>query len=235
MIATLQDLTIYDVAGVLGVACYLISYFCLQMGFIRGADYLYAGLNLLASSLVLFSLVVNFNAYSAAIQISWIAISLVGIARLFLISRAVRFTPEEAAFRDAILRGMDAQNAWRLIRRGNWRNCEIGETLVEEGGRVKRLIYLAKGTADISLNGETFTQIQAPAFIGEMGVLTNLPATATATVSSSARIWELPGRSILSLLSDIELRLQLEGVLARDMRQKLVAVNNHTLSRREAR
>ncbi len=235
MIAPIEGLTLYDAAGVLGVAFYLISYFCLQMGFIRGAGYFYAGLNLAASSLVLLSLALNFNAYSAAIQIAWIAISIIGITRLFLISRAVRFTAEEAEFRDAMLRGMDHKNVWRLVRRGNWRDCEAGEVLVDEGEQVKRLIYLAKGSADVSLNGEDFAQVEAPAFIGEMGVLTKLPATATVIVSGPARIWELPSRGMVTLLTDWELRLQLEGALARDMRQKLIAVNSRALSKREAR
>ena len=53
-----------DLAGIAGVAFYLGSYFALQAGFIRGSGYLYAVLNLAASSLVLVSLFNSFNVLS---------------------------------------------------------------------------------------------------------------------------------------------------------------------------
>lgn len=75
------DEALYDWAGYFGVAFYLISYTCLQLGLIRGSGYAYALMNLTAASLVLVSLTVKFNLASSIIQIMWIVISAFGIAR----------------------------------------------------------------------------------------------------------------------------------------------------------
>ena len=72
----------HQIIGLTGTALYIGSYFLLQAGKIRGDDIVYSLFNLLAASLVLFSLSYKFNLASTLIQVSWILISLVGIARI---------------------------------------------------------------------------------------------------------------------------------------------------------
>jgi len=72
----------HQMVGLSGTALYIGSYFLLQAGKIRGDSVTYSVLNLLAASLVLFSLSYKFNLASTLIQISWILISLVGLARI---------------------------------------------------------------------------------------------------------------------------------------------------------
>ncbi len=73
----------YDrVIGFTGVAVYIGSYFAVQAGLIRGRGYIYPILNLLAALLVSLTIVNEFNLPSLIIQLSWIAISLMGITRL---------------------------------------------------------------------------------------------------------------------------------------------------------
>ncbi|MEX0369308.1 MAG: hypothetical protein AB3N09_01665, partial [Tateyamaria sp.] len=71
----------FQIAGFAGVAFYLGSYALLQLGVVRGNGYPYALMNLAGASLVLVSLVTGWNLFSAIIQISWITLSIVGIAR----------------------------------------------------------------------------------------------------------------------------------------------------------
>lgn len=82
--------TLYEFADICGVASYLVSCVCLQMGFRRGSGFVYAGLKLPGSSLFLLSLAASLHAHCAAIQIALITISIVGIIRRVLISSAVR-------------------------------------------------------------------------------------------------------------------------------------------------
>ncbi len=82
--------------GFAGVAFYLASYFALQMGLVRGDGFLYPGLNFVAAAMVLFDLGHSFNLPSALIQISWIAISTISIARLTLIRLGHRVQPVAA-------------------------------------------------------------------------------------------------------------------------------------------
>lgn len=237
MMAGLSGAGIFDLAGIAGVAFYLGSYFALQAGFIRGSGYLYAVLNLAASSLVLVSLFNSFNVYSATIQVSWIVISIFGLTRLYLMARSIRFTEEEEGFRREMFEAMDRKTAFRLIRGGTWREAAPGEILVKEGARVSALTFLASGTAEVRLDGVLITQMQAPALVGEMGVLSGLPATATVTVTLSepARIWQHSADRLEILVADTEIGLQIEGALSRDMRQKLIAGNLRAKQIDEAR
>ncbi|MEL7542647.1 MAG: hypothetical protein AAGJ70_02610 [Pseudomonadota bacterium] len=73
--------------GLVGFALYMGSYFLLQIGRVDGNGLAYALANLAAASCVLVSLGEHFNLPSVLIQLSWIAISLVGIARQLLALR----------------------------------------------------------------------------------------------------------------------------------------------------
>ncbi len=72
---------IYDIIGLLGVGFYVFSYGALQFGKIDGNSLRYCALNGLAASLVLISLLNDFNLASAIIQIVWITVSLCGLLR----------------------------------------------------------------------------------------------------------------------------------------------------------
>ena len=74
--------SIYQIMGVLGFILYMMSYFLLQIGKLRGSSNSYILMNLSAASLVLISLTQHFNLASALIQISWILISFIGLFRL---------------------------------------------------------------------------------------------------------------------------------------------------------
>jgi len=72
-----------ELVGVLGFLFYMLAYGLLQLGKISGQCYTYSLMNLLAATFVLISLTHQFNFASALIQISWIAISMVGMCRLW--------------------------------------------------------------------------------------------------------------------------------------------------------
>jgi hypothetical protein len=90
--------TLYDSVGMLGLALYLGSYAALQTGFLRGQGYLYPAINMAAAACVLISLANNFNLSSAIIQISWIVISVIGIARMYYVQSRLTFTDNELVF-----------------------------------------------------------------------------------------------------------------------------------------
>jgi len=73
---------VHELIGFAGVLFYLGSYFLLQTGAIRSDSYAYCFANMTAASLVMISLLHDFNLASALIQIFWIAISALGVLRL---------------------------------------------------------------------------------------------------------------------------------------------------------
>ena len=88
--------SIYQFVGVLGFILYMMSYFLLQIGRLKGSGNAYILMNLSAATFVLISLTQNFNLASALIQISWILISFIGLFRLN-ISKTASINPKSSS------------------------------------------------------------------------------------------------------------------------------------------
>lgn len=84
MFNIILEMSVYELVGFMGVAFYLGSYAALQVQMLDCNGIIYPLFNFLAASCVLFSLSESFNMSSAIIQIAWIAISTVGIARMLI-------------------------------------------------------------------------------------------------------------------------------------------------------
>ncbi len=70
---------ISQTAGIIGVILILVTYFLLNKGVMRSDVIIYPLLNLIGSSLLLFSLIYSWNLPSVIIEIFWMSISLYGI------------------------------------------------------------------------------------------------------------------------------------------------------------
>ena len=69
----------HDLVGNLGVAMIVLAYLGLQVGRLDGRTVSYSLINGVGASLILVSLLFNFNLSSLVIEIFWLAISLVGM------------------------------------------------------------------------------------------------------------------------------------------------------------
>lgn len=87
-------MTFYNLIGLVGTSFYLLSYLLFQLGHLDPDKPTYTLMNLAAATCVGFSLLYDWNLPSMVIQVSWILISFVGIARLY---RARRAANEEAS------------------------------------------------------------------------------------------------------------------------------------------
>ena len=77
------DQDIYDFFGNLGVFIIIITYLLLQMNRIKNNNIKYSLLNLIGASLVIISLVENFNMSAFLVEAFWVGISLFGIIKYF--------------------------------------------------------------------------------------------------------------------------------------------------------
>ena len=82
------DLYWYDYVGTFGVIIILIVYFLLQIERIDPLGLAYSLINLLGSVFITVSLLYAFNFPSFVIEICWMLISLIGIARYIRQRRA---------------------------------------------------------------------------------------------------------------------------------------------------
>lgn len=231
--------TMSDLVGVAGVLLYLGSYAALQLGFLHGQTYTYAGLNAAAAGCVLLSLASSFNLPSALIQISWIAISLAGILRLYvagLLAARVRFSDDERVFLDSKLPTLSRQEARRLLDAGYWIDGLPGTVLTQEGEPVGELIYLARGEAAVRLDGHVIGYCHDDMFIGELTCMSGGPATATVTIAAPSRYFCIGAASLRQLAPPgSALRHALEDSFASDTRQKLVMAGRHFQRQHRAR
>lgn len=77
-------MTIVQLIGIAGFLTYLASFGALQLRMIDGNGTLYAVMNILAASLVLVSMIEEFNLASTLISVSWIIIGFVGLGWRFV-------------------------------------------------------------------------------------------------------------------------------------------------------
>ncbi len=74
----------YDFVGSVGVGLIILTYVFLQLEKIRSGSLLYSVLNALGASLIIVSLIFNFNFSAFVVEFFWVLISLYGIIKYFL-------------------------------------------------------------------------------------------------------------------------------------------------------
>ena len=72
-----------DFVGNVGVVVLMITYLMLQLNRLRSDDLAYSLLNAIGASLIVVSLLVNFNLSAFLMEVFWVLISFVGIYRYF--------------------------------------------------------------------------------------------------------------------------------------------------------
>ena len=109
----------------------------------------------------------------------------------------------------SVLRGLTAPQVEQLIQASVAQKVPAGQALINEGERVSGLMVLLQGKVEIFKQGpdglrQSLANLDAPTLVGEMSVITDRPASATAIA-----------------LADCELQL-----LTRAQFQRLIAADN---------
>jgi hypothetical protein len=76
-----MEMSLTDILGLVGVAMLLWAYALLQVQRVKFDDNLFLGINALGSSLIVLSLLRDFNLSALFIEAAWVAVSLFGIYR----------------------------------------------------------------------------------------------------------------------------------------------------------
>ncbi len=218
----MDGMTFAGAFGLLGVILYIAAYAAMQVGLVRGQSYLYAGTNIIAAICVLFSLTENYNQSSALIQIMWIVISVVGIARLWIIEKTLKFTEVEQRLLDTLAPGLPKDQGRKLLDLGEWRTMRSGELLISEGKSVSFLGYLEAGALVVSKSGVPILSLGPGAVIGEITYLDDSPATAQINVLDDASIFCVDAERLRDLVvRNDSIANALERSIARTLRGKL--------------
>lgn len=70
-----------DLFGLIGVAMIVVTYLLLQLDKLKSTDLAYSVLNALGASLIVASLIVDFNLSALLMEVFWVLISFIGIGR----------------------------------------------------------------------------------------------------------------------------------------------------------
>lgn len=155
-----------------------------------------------------------------------VLVNIVQIILLWREDRTARFSDEERAFLDTRLRGLSGGQARRLIDAGSWSDLPDGEILTVEGARPAHLVFVASGRVGVFTGGRRVAECGPGAYVGEMSLIDDGTASATARVEGGARVWRIPMDRLEALRqSHPEQTAALDASIARDIRAKLVAVN----------
>ena len=224
----LSGLSSTDALGVLGVLIYVGAYFCLQIGLLKGDDYKFSLLNLLASACILASLFRDYNAYSTTVEITWSIISIIGLTRLYLVHKLIRLSEEEAKVAGILVRRLKKDRVRKLLKIGAFVDAAPGTEIVAEGQPVRQFSVIVNGRCRIEKGGEEVAAVGSGAMLGEVTYASGAPATATVIVDAPSRLFVIDGAELRQFLArnpDIALEMELNS--ASDMRSKLSETTRH--------
>ena len=80
----IMEYSTYDLLGNVGVFFIIISYLLLQLNKIESSNIFYSLMNLIGASLVIISLIENFNMSAFVIEVFWVGISAIGLIKYFI-------------------------------------------------------------------------------------------------------------------------------------------------------
>ncbi len=136
------------------------------------------------------------------------------------------FSPEEQAFLDRYLPTLKPSQARKVLSEGTWITGKPGTVLTEQDKPVLFLVYLSEGEVDITCDGQQIGQCHPGNFVGELSLLHNAPASATATVKSAARYWIIPSIKMRDYRkSDPDIWNAFEAGLSQDLGLKIREMN----------
>ena len=152
-------------------------------------------------------------------------INLYQIAQLYLERRPVVLSQDEQKLYDLGFQSLRPREFVSLSLVGEWKNADPGETVVSEGEPVSSLSIPISGAAEVQKSGERIGELKPGHIIGTALAFTGDPSPVRVTFTEPARYmrWSLSSlRRFMDMRPD--LRTALQGLISRDLAQKLNTV-----------
>ncbi|WP_246139473.1 Crp/Fnr family transcriptional regulator [Phaeobacter marinintestinus] len=154
---------------------------------------------------------------------------MVNLGELFLLwrnDRRATFSDEEDRFRADLLTGLSPGPARRFLDRGRWEDLAAGTVLTVDGHTPDFLTYVASGKVRVEAHDRIVRVVEDGHYIGEMSLMGDGRAIASATLQTDARVWRIERPKLERLRETSPATMSVvEAGIARDMRSKLVFQN----------
>ncbi len=145
-------------------------------------------------------------------------------------SRMVHFSEEDHRFHQSAIPLVPAALARALINTGQWRDLGAGAVLTRQGEAVQTLTYIAEGTVEIRVDGQLVAACHSGDFVGELGIFSDHPATATAVAVTPLRVLAFERPALMrAQRRQPEFRLALDAAFNTNLRHKLTAANKRAM------
>ncbi len=155
-------------------------------------------------------------------QSAFAGINVINLAWLLREQQPVPLTDEQERLHNLVFRGLTHRQLLRLLDLGEWKDAEPGEVLIQRGAPPEHLLLVAKGQADVYLDGELIAQLVHGRFAGEMGLISDSPASADVLAVDAVRYLRWRSSDLKELMAESTLfDKYLPGILGHDMATKL--------------
>ena len=142
---------------------------------------------------------------------------------LFVENRRGKFSEDEQAFIDKVLKDIDRVHIRKLMRLGAWTEVQPNFVLIREDTEPASLIYIVKGLARVERKGKLVGFARDEDFLGEMSYLSGMTASATVTSESPIRFLAFDRTALRKHLArNPETRHALEAAFNRNLVDKLI-------------
>jgi CRP-like cAMP-binding protein len=129
---------------------------------------------------------------------------------------------EERMFHDRMVPTLSPGQVRRLMDAGTWREVMAGATLTRTGERVTELGFIVRGKVDIVVDGRKVAECGPGSLVGEIGMSTGNPATATAVCATPVRYLSFDAQRLYRLLdTHVDLQDAVELAIERSLSEKL--------------
>ena len=98
--------------------------------------------------------------------------------------------------------GCDKKGLERLASAIDTVDVAAGKTLIRQGAVHHEAFVIETGEADVHIDGEHVATIPAGEVIGEIGMLTRLPASATVTAKTDMTVMTIPHQRFEAIAQD---------------------------------
>jgi CRP-like cAMP-binding protein len=143
-----------------------------------------------------------------------------------LLARQSDLTREEGLFRDYVVSGLGTDLLRELLDIGAWNDARAGTVFIRQGETVTHMIFVAAGEIEITVDGVNVGYCDIGSLVGEIGILTDTPATATAVAKSPVRYLSFERGKLLALIDrKPQIGRALDRTVRQGLRQKLASTN----------
>lgn len=158
-------------------------------------------------------------------------VNIVQLIRTVMHNRLIKFSDEEIALRQSVLRELSNFDARSILDLGFWMDGEIGAELIREENAVNHLFYIATGSAEVHRQGQIVGRCVAGEMVGESVILSNQSASGTVKLAAPSRLWGIAAPVLRKyLISRPDLRSKIERQIGDSLQSKLQNANRAVAS-----